>query len=296
MLTLMQSEYRSLTNGESVAVLDQWVAYRVSGVDALDWFQGQATNDLRSLSAGNVLIESCLCSATGQLTALFAVGSFGDQLYLLTPLACEAEILARVEKMVILEEVELEKTGLGVAISGASAKVSDTAHWPTRLLGAENMVLHLLTQEATDPFPKLSQESIDALHILGGTPRFGSDTHAKTLPPELGPDFDARFVHYSKGCYMWQEVLQRIHSRGHTNKTWIQIEVKDARDLCSPLMLPDFPTVSVTSEVRLDTGEIYLGAVLRNDSFEYGDSVKVSDSAGRVGAGTILGMPIYPFA
>ncbi|MFW5697790.1 MAG: glycine cleavage T C-terminal barrel domain-containing protein [Fimbriimonadaceae bacterium] len=54
-----------------------------------------------------------------------------------------------------------------------------------------------------------------------GIPRFGVDTHDKTLPPELGPEFDRKHVSYAKGCYTGQEVLMRIHSRGHTNKTWV---------------------------------------------------------------------------
>ncbi len=57
--------------------------------------------------------------------------------------------------------------------------------------------------------------------IEAGTPKMGSDITSKTMPPGLGPAFDARHVSYNKGCYTGQEVLMRIHSRGHTNKTWM---------------------------------------------------------------------------
>ncbi|MFX6234584.1 tRNA-modifying protein YgfZ, partial [Acinetobacter baumannii] len=62
---------------------------------------------------------------------------------------------------------------------------------------------------------------MDQLELRAGNPRLGGDTTQKTLPPELGPAFESRTVSYTKGCYMGQEVLMRIHSRGHTNRTWV---------------------------------------------------------------------------
>ena len=63
--------------------------------------------------------------------------------------------------------------------------------------------------------------------ILAGIPKWGAAVGPRTLPPELGPAFEASHVSYSKGCYTGQEVLMRIHSRGHTNRTWVGL-VSDA--------------------------------------------------------------------
>jgi folate-binding protein YgfZ len=295
-LRLLRSEFENLKGGAAVAILGDWVVYRLKGEDALDWLQGQATNDLRPLGSENQLIESCLCSATGQLTALFLVGRFDDRLYLVTPATCESEIVQRVERMVILEDVELEKMPLLIQIQAHEVKDKSTPSWFTKLLLPEGLMLSLVPPEEAAQKTSLSEEAIEGLMVASGTPRFGKDTHAKSLPPELGADFDSRYVHYAKGCYMGQEVLQRIHSRGHTNKTWVQIEIRDAQNLTGPFGLPDFPRSVITSELWLDSGVVYLGTVLRNDSFEYGDTVNACDSAGHKSAGTVLRMPIYPFA
>ncbi len=291
-LSLERSEFEALRAGEAAALLEGWVVYRVTGADALDWFQGQATNDLRSLASGDGLVESCLCSATGQLTALFAIAKSGDQLFLLAPGECEAEILSRIEKMVILEEVELEKLEYVPILAMLNFPVPSEAKWPTPMIAVEGVHLSLVPQSTISDLSLVSQDTSTSLLVLSGTPRFGLDTHAKTLPPELGPDFDARFVHYSKGCYMGQEVLQRIHSRGRTNKTWVQIEVSGVEDPSET----DFLTVDLNSLIRIDSQTVYLGTVLRNDSFEYGNTVKVQDSNGKKYAGIVRGMPIYPFA
>ena len=61
----------------------------------------------------------------------------------------------------------------------------------------------------------------DALRLEFGNPRWGQDYDERTLPPELGEAFAARHVSYAKGCYVGQEVMMRIHARGHTNRTWV---------------------------------------------------------------------------
>src|SRR5690606_34980920 len=88
----------------------------------------------------------------------------------------------------------------------------------------------LLPVSAEAPIEKLNKnfESIleDAFNVArleAENPKYGTDMDAKTLPPEMGPYFVSRTVSYTKGCYTGQEVLQRIHSRGHTNKTWMGI-------------------------------------------------------------------------
>jgi folate-binding protein YgfZ len=49
-----------------------------------------------------------------------------------------------------------------------------------------------------------------------GTPRFGADMDESNLPLECG--IESRAVSYNKGCYIGQEVINRIHSIGHVNK------------------------------------------------------------------------------
>lgn len=58
--------------------------------------------------------------------------------------------------------------------------------------------------------------AFETTRIEAGTPRYGADMDESTLPLECG--LEARAVSYRKGCYIGQEVLNRIHSIGHVNR------------------------------------------------------------------------------
>ena len=59
-------------------------------------------------------------------------------------------------------------------------------------------------------------QALETARIEAGIPRFGADMDETNIPLECG--IEARAVSYSKGCYIGQEVINRIHSIGHVNK------------------------------------------------------------------------------
>jgi folate-binding protein YgfZ len=56
----------------------------------------------------------------------------------------------------------------------------------------------------------------ETVRIESGTPRFGADMDETNLPLECG--IESRAIAYDKGCYIGQEVINRIHSIGHVNR------------------------------------------------------------------------------
>lgn len=63
-----------------------------------------------------------------------------------------------------------------------------------------------------------SREAFDVARIEAGFPEWGSDMNEDTLPQEANLD-QLGAISYSKGCYVGQEVVARIHFRGHVNRT-----------------------------------------------------------------------------
>ena len=59
-------------------------------------------------------------------------------------------------------------------------------------------------------------QAFETARIGAGIPRFGADMDETNIPLECG--IEKRAVSYSKGCYIGQEVINRIHSVGHVNK------------------------------------------------------------------------------
>jgi folate-binding protein YgfZ len=58
--------------------------------------------------------------------------------------------------------------------------------------------------------------ALETARIEAGIPRFGADMDETNIPLECG--LEARAISYQKGCYIGQEVINRIHSIGHVNR------------------------------------------------------------------------------
>ena len=66
--------------------------------------------------------------------------------------------------------------------------------------------------------PQATTEDLESLRLLEGTPLFGTDIRDKDLPQETAQD--ARALHFAKGCYLGQEIVERIRSRGQVHRTF----------------------------------------------------------------------------
>lgn len=62
-----------------------------------------------------------------------------------------------------------------------------------------------------------SDEHMETARVEGGLPRFGVDMDAETIPQEANLDVLGA-ISFTKGCYTGQEVIARIHFRGHVNR------------------------------------------------------------------------------
>jgi aminomethyltransferase len=69
--------------------------------------------------------------------------------------------------------------------------------------------------------PTAIPQALEALRILSGTPRYATDIRntdtAHDLPQETA---QTRALHFTKGCYLGQEIVERIHSRGAVHRTF----------------------------------------------------------------------------
>jgi len=68
-------------------------------------------------------------------------------------------------------------------------------------------------------------ESLETARIEAGIPGFGIDMDETNFPQECG--IEARAVSYTKGCYIGQEVLNRIHTIGHVNRALCALRLAD---------------------------------------------------------------------
>jgi folate-binding protein YgfZ len=193
-----------------------------SGADVRTWLQGQITNDI-SLIDAQPGMEACICSPTGHIEATIKLWSREDKTLVSSPSVCVDSILNRVNRFVIMEDVAASATDLKCIHTFGR---TPTEHIPIIVPSNRFCVAgfdYWMTEDSARTVQKdflMSSAEFEALRIESGVPKFGADIGSKTLAPELGGAFVKRTISENKGCYVGQEVIHRIHSRGHTNRTW----------------------------------------------------------------------------
>jgi folate-binding protein YgfZ len=85
---------------------------------------------------------------------------------------------------------------------------------PTAALGA--LAERLIASAKTIAGRPCGWQAFEMARVEAGIPRFGADMDETNFPQECG--IESRAVSYTKGCYIGQEVLNRIHTLGHVNK------------------------------------------------------------------------------
>ena len=68
-----------------------------------------------------------------------------------------------------------------------------------------------------------SAEDARMVRIENGKPRYGEDIRDTSLPQETR---QMHAVSFTKGCYLGQEIVERIRARGHVNRTLQRIELE----------------------------------------------------------------------
>jgi len=295
----------------------------LTGDDRKGWLQGQVTNNLRTFDAGWAS-AFCFCEATGHLLSVADAWALPDRVVLTVPRDTLPAVLRRVEQMVVMEDVEARDSSEDLrlfSIQGpkATSCLSEILTLPTtdagiaEINGATVTCLRsnrtgmggwdvLVPVEASgaiahiqETFAPISEEAYEIARVEAGIPRWGVDMGVKTMPPELGPAFEARHVSYNKGCYMGQEVLMRIHSRGHTNRTWMGLVADE----------PLEPGAPISHDRRADAGHVcssvfspdygHIGAaMLRTEAAFDRETVVVRTERGEVEA-EVRQMPILRF-
>lgn len=209
---------------------------RITGADALEWLQGQTSQDLRDFAVGDAR-GTCLCRATGQIESVATLYRVApEEVLVVTDSTSIAVWEDRLDRMVILEEIAGEVIPApawwvqGVDWRGEGAAQARTeGGWRLRFDRTGRPGFLVIVRESEMPIEAKGAKLINEADLRwqglrNGIPRAGWDYDERTLPPELGPRFESAHVSYTKGCYLGQEVLQRIHSRGHVNRQWVALE------------------------------------------------------------------------
>jgi folate-binding protein YgfZ len=243
---------------EAAGVLDLSFRGRVclTGADRVRFLHGQVTNDVKQLGLGQGCY-SALTTAKGKLQSDLSIFCLQDELLLDFEPGLTATVTQRLEKYIVADDVQvvdvtphygllgvqgpkaeaiIRATGLFSEIPGqplASVKISDATLGEVYLMnharlgssGFDLFVPFAALEAAADKLLAAAQSfggraggwsAFEIARVEAGVPRFGADMDETNIASECG--IEARAISYNKGCYIGQEVLNRIHSIGHVNR------------------------------------------------------------------------------
>jgi folate-binding protein YgfZ len=244
-----QAEFAALRGGCGVYDLGFRAKISLTGGDRVRWLNGMVTNNIRDLAMDQGAYAFLLNPQGHILGDLFAYNR-GDSITVDTDRGQEEKILATFDHYIIMDDVEVanlseQLTALGVAgpksgevLAAAGFTIGETQALHVQSVGwqgtecalvrgedAENVSYEIWLEPdrarqlwdallAAGAAP-VGSEALELQRIVSGVPRYGVDIRERDLPQETE---QARALNFNKGCYVGQEIVERIRSRGAVHR------------------------------------------------------------------------------
>jgi folate-binding protein YgfZ len=283
------AEFRALIGGSGMYDLRSRCKVTLTGGDRVRWLNGMVTNNVRDLALGHG-VYAFLLNPQGHIQADLYAFQMGE--YVLVDFDSEfrEKVLGHFDHYIIADDVEVAEITASLSAIGLSGpKVVETMsnagfEWPDlEPVQLANVtwngldVAVLRSGEEAAPSWQIWMESgnfsrvwealvsagakpcasnaLELFRIAKGIPRYGQDIRERDLPQETRQD---RALHFAKGCYIGQEIVERIRSRGAVHRIFSGFRVNG-------------PLPAVGSKIQADgkeVGEVTTAATLPFESGE----------------------------
>jgi folate-binding protein YgfZ len=259
-----RAQLQTLVSGCGIYDLSSRAKIRLTGGDRVRWLNGMVTNNIRDL-AGNHGAYCFLLNAQGHIQADFYAYNMGESIIVDTDAQLREKVLAHFDKFIIMDDVEVADVTATLGVIGVAGPQAEAV---MRAAGIEIPELAPLEmcmpkcdcdcgciqctvvrgdEAAGESYeiwlaPDQMKPARDALTAAGATtvgaealemrrisrgiPRYGVDIRERDLPQEAG---QMRALNFTKGCYLGQEIVERIHSRGAVHREFTAFVVDGPR-------------------------------------------------------------------
>ncbi len=325
----VEAEVRVVRQAAGVIDRSDRAYLAVSGPDAASFLQRMTSNEVSGLEPGQGRYGLQL-DAQGHIVADFYSLRMDDHILLETDWARREPLRAVLEKHIIADDVEISDASEQLAsfsVEGPQAgrllkaalsqgaipgselnhawvrfgdtpvlvvRLSETGEDGFRLIFvveyAQNVWEALAAQRRHVGWKPVGHAALNILRTEAGIPWYGAELSEQTLPPEAG--LEQRAISYTKGCYLGQEMIERIRSRGHVNRKLVGLRLGGGSlPAAGAKLLREGKEVgSITTAVHSPTlsADIALGYV-RREHLEPGTKLEVEGG----GTATVTTLPFY---
>jgi aminomethyltransferase len=248
----MPAGYDALRAGAAWLDLSARGRIHARGEDRARLLHAMTTNHVQQLQPG----QGCyayLLSAQGHIQADLNLLCLKDRFLLDTEPETRERVFRHLDKYIIADDVRLEDVteplaclvvegphaAAVLAATGAPAPEADYAHaaWEGGIVQAASSTgepgyrIFVPAGHKAETIRRLESggavqataEDARTVRLEHGKPRYGEDIFDTTLPQETR---QMHAVHFAKGCYLGQEIVERIRSRGHVNRLLVKLEIE----------------------------------------------------------------------
>ncbi len=287
---------RLLTEEAAVVDRSERGKLALTGAEAGALLEGQVTNEVEVLEPGTGCYAALLTNKGKMLADLRALNT-GRELWLDTERAGLQALFDALRRGAVGWDAQLHKRTLQQALLSvigprAAAAVGGEPgpeHANRYAALGDAKVLLVATDLGVDvvcaaedagrvraalALPEVPEAAAEVLRVESGRPRFGIDADDTTIPQEAG--LNDRAVSFTKGCYVGQETVARLHYRGKPNRHLRGLRLSEPVATGTPLLLGEREVGRVGSSVVSPRhGPIALALVRREAAI--GDSLAAGE-------------------
>jgi folate-binding protein YgfZ len=248
-----REEFSAVLKGCGIYDLGFRARISLTGGDRVRWLNGMVTNNIRDLAEGHG-VYAFLLNPQGRILGDLYAYNVGEALVVETDLSQVEKIIATFDHFIIMDDVEVTnisetQTALGLAgpnsraylnaagievpelqplqqitpqcscdcgcvectvVRGDDATNESYEIW----LAPKDVYKTWLALVAAGATP-VGSEAMEMHRIVAGIPLYGVDIRERDLPQETE---QVRALNFNKGCYVGQEIVERIRSRGNVHR------------------------------------------------------------------------------
>jgi len=223
MVTDTENAYELIRSGKAGFYEQKRGLISVRGKEARKFLDGLITNDVKTLDGGTSMLAA-FPNAQGRLLAVVRVRGFDDIFFIETEEATREKVFQNLFRFtfagdffvtdisenfryfeIFNSDTPMRATGMTFISPASSGRFEEAWQAEGGAFGIE-----------------IDDNTYETIRIESGIPKYGVDMDETTIVPELGLD---GLISYNKGCYIGQEIVERIRARGRVNRELLRFEL-----------------------------------------------------------------------
>jgi folate-binding protein YgfZ len=291
-------EFSALLTGCGIYDLGFRAGISLTGGDRVRWLNSMVTNNIRDLAVGHG-VYAFLLNPQGRILGDMSVYNAGESLIVETDRSQLEKIVATFDHYIIMDDVEVknigeEQTTLGLAgpksrailnaagievpemqplqmltpkcncdcgcVSCTVVRGEDASHESYEIWLASKDVYKTWSALVAAGATPVGSEALEMQRIASGIPLYGVDIRERDLPQETE---QMRALNFNKGCYVGQEIVERIRSRGNVHRKFTGFIIEGAAAIEAGAKI-----IAGKAGDEKEVGDVTSAAVLRTRSGE----------------------------